>query len=66
MCGYKKNPFSHTCGVCGVHVQTYVQTWAKHFFVLTDEMLVFTEKEEEPEPEEENEPEVGILQTKYS
>lgn len=33
--------------------------WAKHFFVLTDEKLFFTEQQDkEEEPEKEDEPEV--------
>ena len=34
--------------------------WAKHFFVLTEEKLFFTEQQDkEEEPEKEDEPEVG-------
>ena len=36
--------------------------WAKHFFVLTDEKLFFTEQQDkEEEPEKEDEPEVGVV-----
>ena len=41
---------------------TDVQMWAKHFFVLTDEKLFFTEQQDrEEEPEKEDEPEVGVV-----
>jgi hypothetical protein len=39
-----------------------LQMWAKHFFVLTDEKLFFTEQQDkEEEPEKEDEPEVGVV-----
>ena len=38
------------------------QMWAKHFFVLTDEKLFFTEQQDkEEEPEKDDEPEVGVV-----
>ena len=37
----------------------YPQMWAKHYFVLNGEKLLFTEQQEkEEEPEKDDEPEV--------
>lgn len=42
------------------------QMWAKHFFVLTDEKLFFTEQQDkEEEPEKEDEPEVGVVKVSH-
>ncbi len=39
---------------------SYLQIWARHYFVLTNEKLFFTEQQEkEEEPEKEDETEVG-------
>ena len=47
--------FMHLVFVLSAH-----QIWARHYFVLTNEKLFFTEQQEkEEEPEKEDEPEVG-------